>query len=120
MVKKYALQSPEYHGLVAICEPAVRKTTAAKYKLPSGALLVLISVAAMSNLGRSHLISDVYSLNIARQNLVRSYLAVLSKAGLVHRYTSLRCRRVRLTLEGMGVAGHYHRDLRNAVKALIN
>ena len=119
MPRTLTLQSSDYNGLVCVAEPKARRTIAAKYKLPSGAIPVLISAASMAVLRKSQRVSEIYGQQVASQDLIRSYIAALCKADLLQRYTLGRLRRVRLTLAGMGVVFDYHRELRAGVKALL-
>ncbi|MBH8567306.1 hypothetical protein KB206_00305 [Microvirga sp. STS02] len=119
MALKPKIQPAHYNSLVVVAEPKARRTIAAKYALPSGAIPVLISVAVMADLRGTQRVSAVYAREIARDELVRQYIAVLCKAGLLQRYTLGRLRRVRLTLEGTGVVAAFHREIRAGLRELL-
>jgi DNA-binding MarR family transcriptional regulator len=101
----------DYALFIALSEPQARRRVSKAHKLPSGAVIVLVTVAALYELGGIIYPKQLYEARLMSPSLLRQYLAVLVKAKLVERYTYRSQARLHLTLEGLGVMGHYKRYL---------
>jgi DNA-binding MarR family transcriptional regulator len=100
-----------YALFIALSEPQARRRTAKVHSIPSGAVIVLVTVSAVHELGEIIHPSQLYAARLMSPSLLRRYLAVLVKAGLVQRYTTRGRARLRLTVEGMVVCNEYKRHL---------
>ncbi len=97
--------------LIAVSERQARRRVSKAHGLPSGAVIVLVTVAALHELGGIIAPKQLHEARLMSPSLLRKYLARLVKAGLVERYTSRGRARLRLTLTVMGVTTLYQRHL---------
>ena len=96
---------------IAVSERQARRRVSKANGLPSGAVIVLVTVAALHELGGIITPKQLYGARLMSPSLLRKYLARLVKAGLVERYTYRGRARLRFTLAGMGVSMQYQRHL---------
>lgn len=101
----------DYALFIALSEPQARRRVSKAHKLPSGAIIVLVTVAALYELGGTIYPKQLYEARLMSPSLLREYMAVLVKAKLVERYTYRGQARLHLTLEGLGVISQYQRHL---------
>ena len=100
-----------YSLFIALSEPQARRRISQAHKLPSGAVIVLVTVAALHELGAGIFPRNLYEAQLMSPSLLRKYLAELVKAKLVERYAYRGHARLRLTLDGLMVSGQYQRHL---------
>ncbi|ALW84168.1 hypothetical protein AUC43_03070 [Hymenobacter sedentarius] len=96
---------------IAVSERQTRRRISEAYKLPSGAVIVLVTVAALHELGGIIYPRQLYAARLMSPSLLRKYLAELVKARLVERYAHRGHARLRLTLSGVGAVAQYQRQL---------
>ena len=96
---------------IAVSERQARRRVSKAHGLPSGAIIVLVTVAALYELRGIITPKQLYGARLMSPSLLRKYLARLVKAGLVERYTHRGRARLRFTLPGMGVSMQYQRHL---------
>lgn len=101
----------DYSLFIALSEPQARRRVSKAHKLPSGAIIVLITVAALQELKLGVFPRSLYAAQLMSPSLLRKYLAELVKAQLVERYTVRGHAHLRLTLSGVGVRHEYQRHL---------
>ena len=101
---------------IAVSERQARRRVSKTHGLPSGAIIVLVTVAALTKLGGIVAPHQLHNARLMSASLLRKYLATLVRLKLVERYTYRGCARLRLTLTGLGVSGEYHRHLLNGAK----
>lgn len=101
----------DYALFIALAEPQARRHVAQASKLPSGAIIVLATVAALHKIGEIAHPSKLHAARLMSASLLRKYLAILVKAQLVQRYTKRGRAQLRLTAEGMSTAADYQRHL---------
>ena len=105
------LYPAEWALFIAVSERQARRRVSKAHGLPSGAITVLITVAALYELREIIRPKQLYGARLMSPSLLRKYLARLVKAGLVERYTHRGRARLRFTLAGMGVTALYQRHL---------
>jgi predicted transcriptional regulator len=101
----------DYALFIALSEPQARRRVSLAYNLPSGAIIVLITVAALHEIGECIRPKQVYAARLMSPSLLRKYMAGLVGSNLVQRYTKWGRARLRLTAEGMTVCADYRRYL---------
>ena len=96
---------------IAVSERQARRQVSKAHGLPSGAVIVLVTVAALHELGGVITPKQIHAARLMSPSLLRKYLARLVKAGLVERYTNRGHARLRITLAGAGISMQYQRHL---------
>ena len=108
----------DYQLLTIAVEPNARKKVAKANSILSGTIPVLASVAFRAFPTDNRTAQEVYAANMGAKTLVRRYLALLVRAGLVVRnryYKGLAT--LSLTPEGHQVVGQYERALRDGCRS---
>jgi hypothetical protein len=96
-----------------MAEPYARKKVAKANSLPSGTIPVLASIAFELFSTQTHTSEHVYGVKMAADSLVRRYIGLLVKAGLVTRHRHPRKRTtLQISVEGQMVMNQYQRELR--------
>ena len=111
MLRGPKLYPTEWALFIAVSERQARRRVSKAHGLPSGAIIVLVTVAALHELRGIIAPKQLYGARLMSPSLLRKYLARLVKAGLVERYTYRGRARLRFTLAGMGVSMQYQRHL---------
>ncbi len=111
MLRGRKLYPTEWALFIAVSERQARRRVSKAHGLPSGAVIVLVTVAALYELGGIITPKQLHEARLMSPSLLRKYLARLVKAGLVERYTHRGRARLRFTLAGMGVSMQYQRHL---------
>ena len=96
---------------IALSERQARRRVSQRYKLPSGAVIVLATVAALYELGGIITPKHLHEARLMSPSLLRKYLARLVRTGLVERYTHRGRARLRITLAGAVISMDYQRHL---------
>lgn len=111
MVAGPKLFPADYALFIALSERQARRRVSKRHQLPSGAVIVLATVAALHKLGGIIYPRQLYSARLMSASLLRKYLAELVKAKLVERYAHRGHARLHLTLTGSLVSSEYQRHL---------
>lgn len=111
MLRGPKIYPADFSLFIVLSEPQARRRVSERYRLPSGAIIVLITVEALRKAGAAAATRALHNAKLMSPSLLRKYLATLVKARLVERYTCHRRARLRLTLDGAGVVGYYTRLL---------
>jgi len=109
----------DFSLFIALSEPQARRRVSKRYHLPSGAIIVLITVEALRLVGGIVATRSLHNAKLMSPSLLRKYLALLIAARLVERYTCHRRHRLRMTLAGMGVVGEYSRWLLGGARQYV-
>ena len=96
---------------IAVSERQARRRVSQRYKLPSGAVIVLATVAALYELGGIIYPGQLYKARLMSPSLLRKYLAELVKGKMVERYVQRGHARLRLTLSGATISAQYQANL---------
>ncbi|ALW84165.1 hypothetical protein AUC43_03055 [Hymenobacter sedentarius] len=96
---------------IAVSERQARRRVSKANGLPSGAVIVLVTVAALHELGGIIYPGQLYAARLMSPSLLRKYLVRLVATKLVERYAHRGHARLRLTLEGSVVSSQYRRYL---------
>jgi predicted MarR family transcription regulator len=107
-----------YQLLTVVAEPNARRKVSKANGLPSGAIPVLASIAFRAFDCETRSSQDIYGANMGAKTLIRGYIAMLVKAGLVSRNRYHRdAVTLQLTTEGDRVIAQYERELRDGCRS---
>ena len=112
MPQTFTLTDSTNHLLASLTEPRARRLTAEKYGLRSGCLPLLAGLVFRQNQRLSTRPRDLYRAEVVNEKLARAYLRELLRAGLAELSPYRGCRYLRPTLNGVGVAAYYAREMR--------
>lgn len=107
MLRGPKLYPPDWALFIALSERQARRRVSQRYKLPSGAVIVLATVAALYKLGGIITPGQLHAARLMSPSLLRKYLAELVKGKLVERYAQRGHARLRLTLNGATISAQY-------------
>ena len=119
MPKPFTLTNTTNHLLASLTEPRARRLTAKKYGLSSGCLPLLAGLVFRHNQRLATRPRDLYRAEIVNEKLARAYLRELIRAGLVQLNSYRGCRYLSSTVNGLGVAMCYAREMRTGAKEFL-